>query len=84
MKTNCKPCMTIRTFFYLLKKNYKQFRQDLKDYSKVNYYACEIPKYKRPQNIEEGMKELKRVREIAKTHHNPKVEKEILKELPKL
>jgi hypothetical protein len=82
MKTNCKPCMTIRTFFHLLKKNYKQFRQDLKDYSKVNYYACELPKVKLSVTPEDD--KIKKIRNLAKTNHNPKVEKEIMKELPEL
>ena len=82
MKINCKPCMTIRTFFYLLKKNYKQFRQDLKDYSKVNYYACELPKVKLSVTPEDD--KIKKIRNLAKTNYNPKVEKEIMKELPEL
>jgi hypothetical protein len=81
MKTNCKPCITIRTFFFLLKKNYQQFRKDLKDYSKVNYYACEMPKYKAPKTIDEGMAELKRVREIAKKLHDKEKEEELLKSI---
>lgn len=74
--------MTIRTFFHLLKKNYKQFRQDLKDYSKVNYYACELPK---PQPFSvPGKDKIENVRNLAKINHNPKVEKEVMKELPDL
>jgi hypothetical protein len=84
MKTTCKPCITIRTFFFLLKKNYKQFRKDLKDYSNigisnVNQLAYEMPKYKAPQTIDEGMAELKRVREIAKRLHDKEKEEELLK-----
>ena len=78
MKKPCKPCITIRTFFFLLKKNYQQFRQDLREYSKVNQYACEIPKYKPPQTVDEGMAELKRVREIAKKLYDKENEKQIL------
>ena len=81
MKTTCKPCITIRTFFFLLKKNYQQFRKDLRDYSKVNYYACEMPKYKAPQTIDAGMAELRRVREIAKKLHDKEKEEELLKSI---
>jgi hypothetical protein len=79
MKTTCKPCITIRTFFFLLKKNYHQFRKDLKDYSNVNQLACEMPKYKTPKTIDEGMAELKRVRETAKKLHDKEKEEELLK-----
>ena len=79
MKTTCKPCITIRTFFFLLKKNYQQFRKDLKDYSNVNQLACEMPKYKAPQTIDAGMAELRRVREIAKKLHDKEKEEELLK-----
>ena len=79
MKTTCKPCITIRTFFFLLRKNYNQFRKDLKDYSNVQYYACELPKYKAPKTIDEGMAELKRVRETAKKNYSKEKEEELLK-----
>ena len=79
MKTTCKPCITIRTFFFLLRKNYNQFRKELKDYSKVNQYACEMPKYKAPQTIDEGMAEVRRVRELAKRLHDKEKEEELLK-----
>ena len=79
MKTTYKPCVTIRTFFFLLKKNYQQFRKDLKEYSKVNQIACEMPKYKAPQTIDEGMAELRRVREIAKKLYDKEKEEELLK-----
>lgn len=81
MKTTCKPCITIRTFFFLLRKNYQQFRQDLRDYSTVNQIACEMPKYKPPQTIYEGMAELKRVREVAKRLHDKEKEEELLKSI---
>ena len=81
MKTTCKPCITIRTFFFLLKKNYKQFRKDLKDYSYINQVSCEMPKYKTPQNIDEGMAELRRIREIAKKLHDKEKEEELLKSI---
>ncbi len=79
MKTTCKPCITIRTFFFLLRKNYNQFRKDLKDYSNVHYYACEMPKYKAPQTIDEGMAELKHLREVAKKNYSKEKEEELLK-----
>ena len=79
MKATCKPCITIRTFFFLLNKNYQQFRKDLKDYSNVHYYACEMPKYKAPQNIDEGMAEVRRVRETAKKLYDKEKEEELLK-----
>jgi hypothetical protein len=79
MKTTCKPCITIRIFFFLLRKNYQQFRKELKDYSKVNQYACEMPKYKAPKTIDEGMAELRRVRETAKRLHDKEKEEELLK-----
>ena len=79
MKTICKPCITIRTFFFLLRKNYQQFCKDLKDYSKVNQYACELPKYKAPKTIDEGMAEVRRVRELAKKLHDKEKEEELLK-----
>jgi hypothetical protein len=79
MKTTCKPCITIRTFFFLLRKNYNQFRKDLKDYSKVNQYACEMPKYKTPKTIDEGMAELKHLREVAKKNYSKEKEEELLK-----
>lgn len=77
MKINCKPCITIRTFFFLLKKSYLQFRKDLREYSLVNQYACEIPNYKPPQTIKEGMKELKRVRDIAQKNYKKELEEEL-------
>ncbi len=79
MKATCKPCITIRTFFFLLKKNYQQFRKDLKDYSKVNQLACEMPKYKAPQTIDEGMERLKHLREVAKKNYSKEKEEELLK-----
>ena len=79
MKTTCKPCITIRTFFFLLKKNYQQFRKDLRDYFKVNQIACEMPKYKESKTIDEGMAELKRVREIAKKLDDKEKEEELMK-----
>jgi len=79
MKTTCKPCITIRTFFFLLKKNYQQFRKDLKDYSYINQISCEMPKYKTPKTIDEGMAELKRVRETAKKLYDKEKEEEVLK-----
>ena len=79
MKTICKPCITIRIFFFLLRKNYQQFRKDLRDYSNVQYYACEMPKYKAPKTIDEGMAEVKRVREIAKRLYDKEKAEELLK-----
>ena len=79
MKTTCKPCITIRTFFFLLKKNYQQFRKELKDYSYINQISCEMPKYKAPKTIDEGMAELKRVRETAKKLYDKEKEEEVLK-----
>lgn len=76
---NCKPCITIRTFFFLLKKNYLQFRKDLREYSYINKVACELPEYRPPKNIDEGMEKLKRVREIAKKHYDKEKEQELLK-----
>jgi len=79
MKTICKPCITIRTFFFLLRKNYNQFRKELKDYSYINQISCEMPKYKAPKTIDEGMAELKRVRETAKKLYDKEKEEELLK-----
>jgi hypothetical protein len=79
MKTTCKPCITIRTFFFLLRKNYQQFRKELKDYSYINQYACEMPKYKAPKTIDEGMAELKHLREVAKKNYSKEKEEELLK-----
>jgi len=79
MKTICKPCITIRTFFFLLRKNYNQFRKELKDYSYINQISCEMPKYKAPKTIDEGMAELKRVRETAKKLYDKEKEEEVLK-----
>lgn len=79
MKTTCKPCITIRTFFFLLRKNYNQFRKELKDYSYINQISCEMPKYKAPKTIDEGMAELKRVRETAKKLYDKEKEEELLK-----
>jgi len=79
MKTTCKPCITIRTFFFLLRKNYQQFRKELKDYSYINQISCEMPKYKAPKTIDEGMAELKRVRETAKKLYDKEKEEAVLK-----
>jgi len=81
MKTTCKPCITIRTFFFLLRKNYNQFRKELKDYSYINQISCEMPKYKAPKTIDEGMAELKRVRETAKKLYDKEKEEELLKSI---
>ena len=83
---NCKPCMTIRMFFFLLKKHYKQFRKELKEYSLVNYYACEITKYKEPAkavDTDEALKRLKEVREIAQRKYDPQKEKEFYEQVMK-
>jgi len=40
-----------------------------------------MPKYKAPKTIDEGMAELKRVREIAKRLHDKEKEEELLKSL---
>ncbi len=79
MKTTCKPCITIRTFFFLLRKNYQQFRKELKDYSYINQISCEMPKYKTPKTIDEGMAELKHLREVAKKNYSKEKEEEVLK-----
>ena len=79
MKTTCKPCITIRTFFFLLRKNYQQFRKELKDYSYINQISCEMPKYKAPKTIDEGMAELRRVRETAKKLYDKEKEEAVLK-----
>ena len=79
MKTTCKPCITIRTFFFLLRKNYQQFRQELKDYSYINQISCEMPKYKAPKTIDEGLAELKHLREVAKKNYSKEKEEEVLK-----
>jgi hypothetical protein len=79
MKTTCKPCITIRTFFFLLRKNYNQFRKELKDYSYINQMSCEMPKYKAPKTIDEGMAELKHLREVAKKNYSKEKEEELLK-----
>jgi len=79
MKATCKPCITIRTFFFLLRKNYNQFRKELKDYSYINQISCEMPKYKAPKTIDEGMAELKRLREVAKKNYSKEKEEELLK-----
>jgi len=79
MKTTCKPCITIRTFFFLLRKNYNQFRKELKDYSYINQISCEMPKYKAPKTIDEGMAELKHLREVAKKNYSKEKEEELLK-----
>ena len=79
MKTTCKPCITIRTFFFLLRKNYNQFRKELKDYSYINQISCEMPKYKAPKTIDEGMAELKHLREVAKKNYSKEKEEAVLK-----
>lgn len=73
---NCKPCLTIRTFFMLLFKHYKFFVKDLKEHAKVNYYACELPNVElvRPKPMED----LQKIRDLAKKHYNAElVEKEL-------
>jgi hypothetical protein len=52
---------------------------DLKDYSKVNQLACEMPKYKAPQTIDEGMERLKHLREVAKKNYSKEKEEAVLK-----
>ena len=78
---NCRPCITIRTFFMLLKRHYLAFRKDLREYAKVNYYACEMPKYKetKPKNIDEAMKRLRDLRENARLQYSKEEEEEILR-----
>jgi hypothetical protein len=67
----CKPCLTIRLFFFLLKKNYVQFRKDLRDYSLVNYYACEITErgFGKPMTMPED-KLVQNIREMAQKNYN--------------
>ena len=69
---NCKPCLTIRTFFMLLFKHYKLFVKDLKEHAKVNYYACELPNIEpaKPKSIEEAMENLQKIRDLAKKHYD--------------
>jgi hypothetical protein len=67
--------MKLKTFFFLLAKNYRQFRQDLKDYSKVNYYANGMPKYKAPKPLEE----IKNLRETAQKNYDAELARDILK-----
>lgn len=38
----CRPCVSIRTFFTLLKKHYQAFRKELQSHSLIGYSACEI------------------------------------------
>jgi hypothetical protein len=40
-----------------------------------------MPKYKAPKTIDEGMAEVKRVREIAKKLHDKEKEEELLKSI---
>jgi hypothetical protein len=67
--------MKLNTFFFLLAKNYRQFRRDLKDYSKVNYYANAMPKYKAPKPLEE----IKNLREVAQKNYDAELARDILK-----
>lgn len=71
--------MKLKTFFFLLAKNYRQFRQDLKDYSKVDYYANEIPKYKLPKTMPRAMDKVKAVRETAQKNYDAELARDILK-----
>jgi hypothetical protein len=69
----------IQIFLFLLKKNYNQFRKDLKDYSKIDYYANEMSKHIPPEqskNLDEAMARLKKVRELAQKNYDPEKEKE--------
>jgi hypothetical protein len=53
----------------------------LKDYSYINQISCEIPKYKPPQTIDEGMERLKHLREVAKNNYSKEKEEEVLKSI---
>jgi len=39
---NCKPCMSIEVFFFLVKKHYKAFVSECKSYKRVRINACDI------------------------------------------
>jgi hypothetical protein len=65
----CQPCLTTRLFFSILKKHiqlfYKDFRAELKSYSKINQAACYITKQESidPDQREKFYDDLKKIRE---------------------
>lgn len=66
---SCQPCLTTRLFFSILAKHiklfWKDFRAELKSYSKINEAACYITKCEEtdPNQREKFFNELKAVRE---------------------
>ena len=66
---NCQPCLTTRLFFSILIKHiklfWKDFRAELKSYSKINEAACYITMQQSvdPEQREKFYEELKMVRE---------------------
>lgn len=40
----CKSTVSFKTFLFLVKKHYKNFCKDLKDFSQINKVSCELLK----------------------------------------
>ena len=40
----CKSTISFKTFLFLVKKHYKNFCKDLKDFSEINKVSCDLPK----------------------------------------
>lgn len=66
---SCQPCLTTRLFFSILFKHiklfWKDFRAELKSYSKINQAACFITRQESsdPAQREKFYEDLKKVRE---------------------
>lgn len=61
---NCKPCLTIRAFFYLLFLHFGRFVRDVRSYSQVNQMACLISESK-PLTKLKPNPDLVKIREMA-------------------
>lgn len=68
----CKPCITVRTIFKLLYKNYiveasKSFKRDYRSYSVINATSCELDYNHNPVDLlgKEGFQSIKEIREMA-------------------
>lgn len=68
----CKPCITIKTIYYLAKVHWKNFRKDVKEWSRINQIACEIPPAESNVVDKYVQYHVDAVRKLAQENYNPK------------
>ena len=70
----CKPCITIKTIYCLAKIHWKNFRKDVKEWSRINQIACELPPQTNdPYWYQKSLQHnLNAIRKLAQENYNPK------------